>query len=392
MAAVEEPAGDQIDASVGLSSAEARSRLAEYGPNVLAEAKPPSHVRRLFAQLVHLFALLLWAGAVLAWLAGMPQLSIAIVVVVLVNAAFAFAQEYRAERAADALRRMLPQTARVRRDGEVVELPAEELVPGDVLVLDAGERVTGDADLLDVTELRVDNSTLTGESWPVSPEGRVLAGTYVVSGRAEALVTATGMQTEFGRIAELTQQARTKPSPLELELKHVTRLVAVISTGIGVTFFFAAGALGMGLEERFVFAVGVMVANVPEGLLPTVTLALALATQRMARRNALVRRLSSVETLGETTVICTDKTGTLTENELTVVRVWTPELELDVEGTGYEPFGRFRSNGRVVQPSRIAESLRAGLLCTDSRLLSSGDGWAVRGDPTEGALVVLAAK
>ena len=392
MTASAHPVGELKDASAGLSSAEARSRLAEYGPNVLAEAKPPSHVRRLFAQLVHLFALLLWAGAVLAWLAGMPQLSIAIVVVVLVNAAFAFAQEYRAERAADALRRMLPQTARVRRDGEVVELPAEELVPGDVLVLDAGERVTGDADLLDVTELRVDNSTLTGESWPVSPEGRVLAGTYVVSGRAEALVTATGMQTEFGRIAELTQQARTKPSPLELELKRVTRLVAVISTGIGVSFFFAAGALGMGLEERFVFAVGVMVANVPEGLLPTVTLALALATQRMARRNALVRRLSSVETLGETTVICTDKTGTLTENELTVVRVWTPELELDVEGAGYEPFGRFRSNGRVVQPSRIAELLRAGLLCNDSRLLSGGDGWAVRGDPTEGALVVLAAK
>ena len=376
----------------GLTSEEARRVLAEVGPNVLAEVRPPSHLRRFSAQLVHLFALLLWAGAVLAWLAGMPQLSAAIVVVVLVNALFAFAQEYRAERAAEALRRMLPQTARVLRDRDVAHVPAEELVPGDVLLLEAGDRVSADADLLELRELRIDNSTLTGESWPVAPEEQVFAGTYVVSGRGEALVTATGMSTELGRIAELTQRGRVKPSPLELELKHVTRLVAVVSAGIGTTFFLVAGWLGMGLEERFVFAVGVMVANLPEGLLPTVTLALALATQRMARRNALVRRLSSVETLGETTVICTDKTGTLTENELTAVRVWTPELELEVEGAGYEPFGRFRSGGRVVQPREVAELLRAGLLCNDSRLVSGADGWSVRGDPTEGALVVLAEK
>src|SRR5581483_2285631 len=155
------------------------------------------------------------------------------------------------------------------------------------------------------------------------PDERVFAGTHVVSGRAEALVIATGMRTRFGRIAELTQQTRGEPSPLERELAHVTRLVALVAVAIGGSFFLVAGALGMGLEERFVFAIGVTVANVPEGLLPTVTLSLALATQRMARRNALVRRLSSVETLGETSVICTDKTGTLTENELTVVRVWT---------------------------------------------------------------------
>ncbi len=392
MAAVADLLVDQADECAGLSSAEARRRLAESGPNVLVEAKPPSSVRRLLAQLVHLFAILLWAGAALALIAGMPQLSIAIVVVVLVNAAFAFAQEYRAERAAEALRRMLPQRARVRRDGGVVDVPAEELVPGDVLVLEAGDRVSADAELLHEIELRVDNSTLTGESWPVAPESRVSAGTYVVSGRAEALVTATGMGTEFGRIAALTQQTHAKPSPLELELKHVTRLVAVVSMAAGTAFFLVAGALGMGLEERFVFAVGVMVANVPEGLLPTVTLALALATQRMARRNALVRRLSSVETLGETSVICTDKTGTLTQNELTVVCIWTPDQALDVEGAGYEPFGRFREDGRVVDPESIAELLRAGLLCNDSRLVSTPDGWTVRGDPTEGALVVLAEK
>lgn len=379
-------------ASPGLTSVEAGRRLAEVGPNVLAEPPRPSELRRFLAQLIHLFALLLWAGALLALLGGMPQLAAAIVVVVLVNAGFAFVQERRAERATEALRRILPTLARVRRDGQVADVPAEELVPGDVLVLDAGDRISADADLLMSTELRVDTSTLTGESVPVAPERRVHAGTHVVAGIAEAVVTATGMRTKFGRIAELTQQSRSEPSPLELELRHVTKLVAVVSIGIGTTFFFLAGALGMGLNERFVFAIGVMVANVPEGLLPTVTLSLALATQRMARRNALVRRLSSVETLGETTVICTDKTGTLTENQLTVQRIWTPERTLEVEGAGYEPFGRFREAGRIVRPRKIAELLRAGLLCNDSRLVSTGDGWSVRGDPTEGALVVVAEK
>ncbi|HET9323049.1 MAG TPA: cation-transporting P-type ATPase [Gaiellaceae bacterium] len=379
-------------ASPGLTSVEAARRLADVGPNLIAEPPRPSELRRFLAQLYHLFALLLWGGAVLAWVGGMPQLSAAIVVVILVNAGFAFVQEYRAERATEALKGMLPALARVRRDGEVTEIGADQLVPGDVLLLEAGDRISADADLLVDVDLRVDNSTLTGESIAVAAAERVFAGTHVVSGRAEALVSATGMRTEFGRIAELTQQTRTEPSPLELELRHVTKLVALLSIGIGTTFFFLAGLLGMGLNERFVFAIGVMVANVPEGLLPTVTLALALATQRMARRHALVRRLSSVETLGETTVICTDKTGTLTENELTVQRIWMREGELEVEGAGYEPFGRFLQQGHVVHPSDHAELLRAGLLCNDSRLVSTGIGWAVRGDPTEGALVVLAEK
>jgi len=376
----------------GLSTAEARRLLAEFGPNALAEPKRPSHVRRFLANLVHLFALLLWAGAVLAWVGGMPELSAAIVAVVLVNAVFAFVQEYRAERAVDALRRMLPQTARVRRDGSAVEVPAEELVPGDVLLLAAGDRISADATLAVSSRLRVDESTLTGESYPVEPDERVRAGTYVASGAAEAVVTETGMRTEFGRIAELTQRTKEERSPLERELDRVTRFVAALSVGIGTAFFLVAGALGMSLSDRFVFAIGVMVANVPEGLLPTVTLSLALATQRMARRNALVRRLSSVETLGETTVICTDKTGTLTANEMTVQRLWTLDGALDVEGVGYEPFGRFLHDGRVVDPRAYAELLRAGLLCNDSRLVQSAGGWHVLGDPTEGALVVLAEK
>jgi magnesium-transporting ATPase (P-type) len=380
-------------AAPGLTREQARALLEEVGRNVLAEPRRPSHLRQFAANLVHLFALLLWAGAALALLGGLPALSVAIVVVILVNAVFAFVQEYRAERASEALRRVLPQTARVRREGEEHEIPADELVPGDLVVLQPGDRVSADAEIATKHDLRVDNSTLTGESRPVEPDRLVYAGTHVVRGTAEAVVVATGMRTEFGRIAELTQAAREEPSPLERELHRVTRVVAAVSFGLGSLFFVVAGFLGMGLEERFVFAIGVTVANVPEGLLPTVTLSLALATQRMARRNALVRRLSSVETLGETTVICTDKTGTLTENQMTVERVWSPAHgQFEVEGSGYEPFGRFRRKGEVSDPRPLRELLRCALLCNDARLSTGTAGVEVVGDPTEAALVVVAEK
>jgi magnesium-transporting ATPase (P-type) len=376
-----------------LRSEDAAALLTEVGLNILEEPRRPSHVRRFAANLVHLFALLLWLGAALALVGGLPELSVAIVVVILVNAVFAFVQEYRAERASEALRHVLPQTAHVRRDGEERVIPAEQLVPGDVLVLAPGNRISADAKLVTRHELRVDQSTLTGESRPVEPEELVHAGTHVVRGTAEAVVTTTGMSTEFGRIAELAQRTRHESSPLERELRRVTRLVALVSFGLGSLFFIVAGFLGMGLQERFVFAVGVTVANVPEGLLPTVTLALALGTQRMARRNALVRRLSSVETLGETTVICTDKTGTLTENEMTVERLWLPDRGwFDVEGAGYEPFGRFLQDGRVADTRPFRELLRCALLCNDARLVPGAAGVEVVGDPTEAALVTVAEK
>jgi magnesium-transporting ATPase (P-type) len=384
---------DCASAALGLTSEEVLARRAQFGPNVLAEPPKPSRLRQFGSQLVHLFALLLWLGAALALVGGLPQLTAAILVVILVNAVFAFAQEYRAERASEALRRVLPQVARVRRDGEERQIPAEELVPGDLVVLQPGDRVSADAELLSRHELRVDNSTLTGESRPVEPERLVHAGTHVVRGTAVARVVATGMATEFGRIAELTQRGKEDPSPLELELRRVTRVVALVSFGLGSLFFVVAGFLGMGLEERFVFAIGVTVANVPEGLLPTVTLSLALGTQRMAKRNALVRRLSAVETLGETTVICTDKTGTLTENQMTVERLWSPEHGwFDVEGAGYEPFGRFRQDGQVTSAHPLRELLRCALLCNDARLTTGPSGTEIVGDPTEAALVVVAEK
>ena len=386
----------QVDrAAGGLSSAEARRLLAEVGPNAIAAAPGPPALRQFLAKLTGLFALLLWVGAALALAVGTPELSAAIVAVILVNAVFSFFQEHRAQRALAALQEVLPLRVRVRRDGRVVEVPNEEVVPGDVLVLAPGDRIAGDAELLLAQDLRVDASVLTGESEPQSPSERVFAGTYVVAGAAEALVTATGMRTRFGRVAALTQRARRQRSPLERELDRVTRVIALLAVSVGAAFFVVAGALGIELVDRLVFAIGVTVALVPEGLLPTVTLSLAMATRRMAERNALVRRLSSVETLGETTVICTDKTGTLTRNEMTVQRLWAPGCgELVVEGAGYEPEGRILRDGEPVDPGTVAELLRAGAVCNDARLERRGrdGGWAVVGDPTEGALLALAGK
>jgi P-type Ca2+ transporter type 2C len=390
----------------GMTSAEAARALERVGPNVLAEAEAPQWLLRFGRNFTHLFALLLWAGAGLALLGGQPALSIAIGAVIVVNAVFSFAQEYRAERAVDALRRILPQRVRVRRDGRTCEIDAEQVVPGDVLLLAAGDRVSADGDVLAEVELKLDMSTLTGESRPVrrravgtdrardgidAPD-RVFAGTHAVAGTGEAVVTATGMATELGRIAQLTQSTGRRASPLELEMGRMTRLVAALSVSIGALFFILGGQLGMGTTERFVFAIGVIVALVPEGLLPTVTLSLALATQRMARRHAIVRRLSSVETLGATTVICTDKTGTLTANEMTVRRIWMPGAELEITGAGYVPDGEVRVVAGSVPDTAVSELVRAAALCNDASLEAEGGRWTMVGDPTEGALLTLAHK
>ncbi|MGZ5133389.1 MAG: HAD-IC family P-type ATPase, partial [Caldimonas sp.] len=393
-------------AAQGLSSEHALRELERIGPNVLAEGEGPHWLARVARNFTYLFALLLWAGAGLAVLSGQPALSIAIVAVIVINAVFSFAQEYRAEQAVEALRRILPQRVRVRRDGHPSEIDAEQLVPGDVMLLAAGDRVSADGEVLAEVELKLDMSTLTGESRPMRRRAvgtarssggidaldRVFAGTHAVAGTGEAVVTATGMATELGRIAQLTQSTGRRASPLELEMGRMTGLVAALSVSIGALFFVLGAALGMGTTERFVFAIGVIVALVPEGLLPTVTLSLALATQRMARRHAIVRRLSSVETLGATTVICTDKTGTLTANEMTVRRIWMPGAELEVTGAGYVPDGELRVVAGRADDTAVTELVRAAALCNDASLEAEAGRWTMIGDPTEGALLTLAHK
>ena len=327
--------------AAGIGAAEAARRLAEFGPNRVEEVGRENLLLRFAREFTHFFALILWVGAALAFLAehfdpgqGMARLGIAIVGVILINGIFSFWQEYKAEQAVTALRRLLPQTVQALRSGEAVRIPATELVPGDIVLLEEGDQVPADCRLVEAFGLRVNTATITGESLPkardakVSPEDTallaknlLLAGTSVVSGQARAVVYATGMHTEFGRIAHLTQTAGEAVSPLQREIARLSRIVAVLATGIGVVSSSSArpSACPSGKPP---LTIGIIVANVPEGLLPTVTLALALATQRMARKNALIRHLPAVETLGSTTVICTDKTGTLTQNRMSVQRLW----------------------------------------------------------------------
>ena len=317
-----------------------------HGPNELRRRGGRRWPRQLGKQFVHPLALLLWLAAALAFVAGVPALGGAIVAVIFLNALFAFLQERQAERAVEALSRYLPQQATVRRDGKREVIDARELVPGDVLLLFEGDRISADARLLQGA-IEVDMSTLTGESQPVLRSAEfadatgpllearelVFSGTSCVGGEAEGLVFATGMQTELGRIAALSERVEADESPLEQQVRRVAWLIALVAVGAGLAFL-PIGWLGAGLPlgDAFTFAVGLIVANVPEGLLPTLTLALAVGVRELARRGALVKRLSAVETLGSTTVICTDKTGTLTENRMRATRIWTPLSELDLEG------------------------------------------------------------
>lgn len=400
----------------GLAAEEPAVRLRRYGSNALSEARGRPLAVRLLANFTHLMALLLWAGGLIGFIAGMPQLGVAIWAVNLINGAFSFWQEFKAERATAALRRMLPETAIVLRDGREQRVQADQLVPGDLLLLAEGDHISADARLVEAAALRVDQSALSGESRPVPKSAEpligaglgqaelpnlVFAGTSVVGGTGKAIVFATGMSTAFGAIARLTQSVGEEPSPLQRELAQATRAVTMIAVLAGAAFFVLSSAVvGVDLASSFIFAMGMIVAFVPEGMLPTVTLALAMGVQRMAKRHALIKRLSAVETLGCTSVICTDKTGTLTENEMTVRRVWVAGRELELTGAGYAPEGEVREQGRpAADPSGdLRQLLAAAALCCDAHLLAPGqsgavDGrWSALGDPTEAALLVAAAK
>jgi potassium/sodium efflux P-type ATPase len=411
----------------GLTQEESQQRLAVFGPNLLKEAKGTPLIVKFLANFTHLMAIMLWVAGVGAFLAQMPQLGIAVWAVNIINGVFSFFQEFRAEKATEALKKILPQTTRVMRDGEETRILAEELVPGDVIFLQEGDNIPADCRLISSADLRVNQSTLTGESHPVnrsslpvSGEGLteteipnlIFASTYVAAGSGKAIVYRTGMNTAFGHIAEMTQQMGDDLSPLQKELEQITKIITFIALGFGVVFFIIAFTISSTpLVKSLILALGMIVAFVPEGLLPTVTLALAMGTQRMAKRNALIKKLSAVETLGSTNVICTDKTGTLTQNEMTVRSAWVPfsqdglvyaGREISVSGIGYEPVGEFSENGKRIDP-KVDLALSAMILtqakCNTSRLIppeDKSDGskstWKVLGDPTEAALIVLAKK
>jgi calcium-translocating P-type ATPase len=342
------------------------------------------------AQLLHFFALLLWMAGGLAIAAGMAELGIAIFLVIVVNGLFAFVQEHRAERAAHHLNALLPCRTVVERDGKLTEISATEVVEGDVVVLSAGDRVPADVRVMGGRGLLVDASTLTGESVPVGvvEDEPAFAGTFVVEGEARAIVVATGIRTRLAGIAMLTR-GRTRPrTPLTRELDRLVRVVAVIALSIGTIFFVSGALMGLPLRDGFLFAIGVAVALVPEGLLPTVTLSLAMGASRMAKRGALVRRLDAVETLGSTTFICSDKTGTLTTNEMSVVEVWTPAGTGTVRGSGYAPTADIDMRPDVRSAS--VELAVAAARASSSRAVERNGAWVARGDPMEAALHTFA--
>jgi len=374
----------------GLSSSEAARRLSQYGPNILPRPLPKPILLQLGEQMFHFFAMMLWVAGGLAILAGMPQLGVAIFVVIILNGIFAFIQEYRAEHAAERLHEMLPRKALVIRDGTPTEINADDLVVGDLVILQSGDRISADVALLEVHNCTIDTSVLTGESVPSAAKlgETAFAGTFVVEGEAKASVTSTGMATRLAHIAQLTRAGRRPRSPLAMELHRVVRVIAVLAMSIGAFFFLLAVLIGIRFSEGFLFAIGVTVALVPEGLLPTVTLSLAMGAQRMARREALVRRLESVETLGSTTFICTDKTGTLTLNQMSVVDVWTPAGTARIENRGYDPTHRVEIDPdleKIVQEVGLV-AVRA----SNGRAVFKEGRWMALGDPTEAALDVLA--
>jgi calcium-translocating P-type ATPase len=376
----------------GLSSREAARRLEVVGPNELPRRPAEPWWHELARQVSHPLALLLWVAGFLAFVAGTPTLGWAIFAVIALNALFAFAQERQAVRAVEALRAYLPERARVVRDGREQAVLARELVPGDVLLVEEGERVSADVRLLDGA-VDVDMSTLTGESLPVSRYSSardthvpllharelVFTGTSCSAGTATGVVFATGAHTELGRIAALSQRVRREESPLERQVRRVAWLIAMVAVGAGLVFLPLGLLAGLTFGEAAVFAVGLLVANVPEGLLPTITLALAVGVRALARRGAVVKRLSAVETLGSTTVICTDKTGTLTENQMAVTGLWTTDtvcdLSHDVPG-GMAPPG-----------PTLAALVDAMAACTTATPDGKGQG---RGDATELALLAAA--
>ncbi len=375
----------------GLTTAEATERRAQGCANKLPAARRPSIARRLLGELTHFFALLLWAAAALAFLAKLPQLSVAIIAVIVLNGVFSLIQQARADRAADRLQEMLPTRVTVWRDGGRQVIEAEDVVVGDVLLLESGDRVPADAVVLSQNRLLVDSSMLTGESEAgAAAEGEALfAGTFVVEGDSRALVTGIGQQTRLAGITRLTTSTTKPDTPLTRGLRGVVRLIAAIAIGVGVLFLLVSVLVGNPIQQAFVFAIGVTVALVPEALLPTVTLSLAWGSEQMAKREILVRNLEAVETLGSTTFICTDKTGTLTRNQMTVVEAWTPTGSLTIDGAGYGPTARLTWSSPTAEES-VRQLALAGERCSTGYAEEVDGQWRAHGDPMEAALDTLA--
>jgi Ca2+-transporting ATPase len=393
----------------GLDTDEASKRLIEYGPNEIARAKKISPWLLFLEQFKDLLIIILLIAVVLSAILGETVDAIVIFVIILFAAGLGFVQEYRAEKSIEALKKMAAPVAHVIRDGKQREIPSSEIVPGDVVLIKTGDRIPADGRLIESINLRTDEASLTGESTPVakntdSIEGEagtgdlrnmVFAGTSASYGRGTAVITATGMNTEFGKIASLLQEVKEEQTPLQINLDRMGRIIVIAALALTAVLAILGIIRGHEWLEMLLWGVGLAVAAVPEALPAVVTVSLSLGVQKMAKRHALMRKLPAVETLGSTTFICSDKTGTLTQDQMTIRRMYVEDKTLDVSGSGYEPKGEFLEQGKQINPNSLPalqKLLTAGLLCSDTTLANENGLWEVKGDPTEGALVVLAAK
>jgi magnesium-transporting ATPase (P-type) len=379
----------------GLSTSEAKRRLLQYGPNELQRRRGRQWPQALARQFTHPLALLLWVAAGLLMIVGSHVVATAVVFIILLNAAFSFVQELQAERAVEALAKYLPQRAKADRDGAVTKIDATQLVPGDIVVIEEGDRIAADIRLL-TGAIEVDMSTLTGESVPALRSAAIIdakvpllsahelafSGTNCTGGEARGIAFATGMATEIGRIAALSERVKTDPSPLERQVKRASWLIAAVSVMLALSFIPIATIVAhLSLINSLVFAAGLLAGMVPEGLLPVITLALAVAVRALAKRGALVKRLSAVETLGSTDVICTDKTGTLTQNRMTPTALWTAAGQIDLDPDHLDGRVHTQSSPTLQSLSSIASS------CNNARIDAAQ---GAVGDPTEIAVLSAA--
>ncbi len=397
------------DAKRGLSAQEAQKRLQVYGPNRLRRIKKTPWYLIFVRQFTDVLILILFVAAIISIMVGETTDAITIFVIIILNGILGFIQEYKADTEIFKLQKMLSPRCKVVREGEERVIDAKELVPGDIVVLEIGDRIPADLRLIDVHNLRVDESSLTGESAPVSKETSALhaealpaerknmawMGTTVVNGLARGVVVRTGMETEFGKIAKLTQSVTRKPTPLQKKLAILGKKLGLYSVMISVLVAFVGWMLGKDLMEMFMTGVSLAVAVVPEGLPAVVTITLALGIKAMVRQKALLRRLQAAETLGAATVLCSDKTGTITKNEMTVRKIWLATGAVEATGIGYDPAGHFEREGKRFDYRHAHDLLlflKSGLICTHARLHKERNGWHIIGEPTEAALIVAAYK
>lgn len=395
----------------GITDEEAKKRLEKYGPNELKEEAKQSMLSKIIEQFKDFLIIILIIASIISFAVGERVDAVVIIAIVIVNAALGIYQEGKAEKSLEALKKMAAPNAKVLRNGSVEVIPSSSIVPGDIVVLETGDIIPADLRLIESSNLKVEEASLTGESVPVEKNADITldkdtslgdrinmaySSTVVSYGRGKGIVVGTGHDTEIGKIATMIQNIENESTPLQRKLDQLGKVLGIVVIAVCIVVFGVGLLYGTGVLDMFMTAISLAVAAIPEGLAAIVTIVLALGMNRMVQRNAIVKKLLSVETLGTTTYICSDKTGTLTQNEMTVVKAYTDDKVIDVSGTGYEPKGKFSIDGKEItnpiESANINTLLSIGVLCSDAKLKKTDDGYKILGDPTEGSLVSLAGK